>query len=263
MGLTRVTVWCTTDQDARMSAPARKVPMAPNTTKGSGTPGSKPGGLNRQGKPGKKPLKPVKAPRPWGLIALGVAVVVAAAGIITYAALQAQGAGKPFGERPAQQVEGVVNFRKSDPGMLKQEHRGGKQTYKTSPPVGGTHNAAWQNCMGDVYPAQIPNEHAVHSMEHGAVWLTYRPDLPKAQVDALAAKVQGNDFILMSPYPGLDKPVSLQAWGFQLKLDSATDSRVEKFIQGFSQAASVENGATCGQGLTTTGTEPAPMAAGG
>jgi hypothetical protein len=237
--------------------------MAPNSTQRSGTSGPRSGGLNRQGKPGRKPLKPVKAPRPWGLIALGVAVVVAAGGIITYAAIQARDAGKPFGERPAQQIAGVVNYRKTDPSMLQRNHQPGKQTYKVTPPVGGNHNQAWQNCMGDVYPAQVPNEQAVHSLEHGAVWLTYRPDLPKAQVDALAAKVQGKDYVLMSPYPGLDKPVSLQAWGFQLKLDSATDSRVEKFIQGFSQAASVENGATCGQGLTTTGTEPAPMAAGG
>jgi hypothetical protein len=232
--------------------------MAPNSTKRSDTSGPRSGGAKRPGKPGKKPLKPVKAPRPWGLIALGVTVVLAAGGIITYAALQARDAGKPFGERPAQLIEGVVNFRKTDPDMLQRTHAAGKQTYKVAPPVGGNHSPAWENCMGDVYPAQIPNEHAVHSLEHGAVWITYRPDLPKAQVDALAAKVQGKNFVLMSPYPGLDKPVSLQAWGFQLKLDSATDPRVDRFVNGFSQAATVEPGATCGQGVTITGTEPAP-----
>jgi hypothetical protein len=238
--------------------------MASNTTKRSGTSGAKSGTPNRLGKPGKKPIKPVKAPRPWGLIALGVAVVVFAAAIITYAALQAKDAGKPFGERPAQLIEGVVNFRKSDPDSLAQgNHQAGKLTYKTTPPVGGPHNAAWQNCMGDVYAAEIPKEQAVHSMEHGAVWVTYRPDLPKAQVDALAEKVRGKDYVLMSPFPGLDKAVSLQAWGFQLKLDNAADERVDQFLLGFAKAATVEPGATCGQGLTNTGTEPAPMAPAG
>ena len=47
------------------------------------------------------------------------------------------------------------------------------------PPVAGEHNAAWQNCTGNVYDAPIANEHAVHSLEHGAIWITYRPDLAR------------------------------------------------------------------------------------
>jgi hypothetical protein len=61
---------------------------------------------------------------------------------------------------------------------------------------------------------------------------------------------------MMSPYPGLDKPVSLQAWGFQLKLDKADDPRVDDFINGFRKAATVEPMATCGNGVTQTGTTP-------
>jgi hypothetical protein len=227
--------------------------MAPHTTQRSGTSGSKPGSANRSGKGGRKPVKPVKAPRPWGLISLGVAVALLAVGVITYAAMQANQAGKPFGERPAQQIAGIVNYRKADPAILTRTHVAGRVQYKVSPPVGGDHNTAWQNCTGDVYSAQIANEHAVHSLEHGAVWITYRPDLPKAQVDALATKVRGTDYIMMSPYPGLDKPVSLQAWGFQLKLDKADDPRVDDFIKGFRKVAGVEN-APCSSGVTQTGT---------
>jgi hypothetical protein len=223
--------------------------MASKTTPRSGS--------NRAGKPGKKPLKPVRAPRPWGLISLGVAVVVAAAGMITYAAIQAKDAGQPFPDQPAQQVEGVVNFRDKDPDMLTRNHVEGPVEYKIAPPVGGDHNTIWQNCQGDVYAAQIANEHAVHSLEHGAVWITYRPNLPAAQVDALADKVRGNDYMLMSPYPGLDKAVSVQAWGFQLKVDDASDERIDKFIRGYVRKSSVEPGATCGQGITQTGTAPA------
>jgi hypothetical protein len=35
-------------------------------------------------------------------------------------------------------------------------------------------------------------------MEHGAIWITYQPNLPKAEVDQLAKKVKGHDFTLMS-----------------------------------------------------------------
>ena len=96
--------------------------------------------------------------------------------------------------------------------------------YKSSPPVGGDHNPSWQNCMGDVYNAPIPNEHAVHSLEHGAVWITYRPDLPRTRSRRSPTKVEGKEYMLMSPFAGLDKPISLQAWGYQLKVDNADDA---------------------------------------
>jgi len=140
--------------------------------------------------------------------------------------------------------------------VLTREHAKGKQNYPMNPPVGGNHNAVWQNCMGDVYDAPIASEHAVHSLEHGAVWITYRPDLRKDQVSTLASKVKGKDFILMSPYPNLDKPISLQAWGYQLKVDSADDKRVDEFIKALRTNASMEPGAACSGGITATGTEP-------
>src|ERR1051325_4821995 len=63
------------------------------------------------------------------------------------------------------------------------QHLAGKIDYQESPPVGGAHNVVWQNC--GIYSTPIHNEHAVHSLEHGAVWITYRPDLPADQVEIL------------------------------------------------------------------------------
>jgi hypothetical protein len=57
----------------------------------------------------------------------------------------------------------------------------------------------------------------------------------------------------MAPYPGLDKPISLQAWGFQLKVDNADDSRIDDFITNLKQNASVEPGAVCSSGVTDQG----------
>ena len=39
----------------------------------------------------------------------------------------------------------------------------------------------------------------------------------------------------MSPYPGLDAPISLQAWGYQLKVDNADDPRIDDFIKALRQ----------------------------
>jgi Protein of unknown function (DUF3105) len=51
------------------------------------------------------------------------------------------------------------------------------------------------------------------------------------------------------PYPGLDSPISLQAWAHQLKVDSASDERVQQFITALRQNRWVypETGATCQQ----------------
>jgi hypothetical protein len=109
--------------------------------------------------------------------------------------------------------------------------------------------------MGDVYDEPIADEHAVHSLEHGAVWITYRPDLPKDQVAELEKKVRGKDFMMLSPYPGLKQPISLQAWGYQLPVDDAGDSRIDDFI-GALRTHGPEKGAACSNGVTVTGDKP-------
>ena len=217
-------------------------------------PGKGPAG--KGGGRGRQPVKVVKPGLPWGNIALGGIVAIVALSIIGYGVWYSWDASKPFGERRSQQIDGVVNYRAKDVKWLTQNHVTGKVKYQTSPPVGGNHNGSWENCNGDVYAKQIPSEHAVHSLEHGAVWVTYNPNLPQAQIDELASKVKGKDYMLMSPYPGLDKPISLQAWGFQLKVDNADDKRVDEFINQFRVNASVESGASCSNGVTVTGDTP-------
>ena len=140
--------------------------------------------------------------------------------------------------------------------VLNRLHEPGVLSYPMSPPAGGPHNPRWQNCMGDVYPAEIAKEHAVHSLEHGAVWVTYRPDLPPDQVAALASKVDGVEFTMLSPFPGLDAPISLQAWGYQLKVDQADDKRIDRFITVLRRNASLEPGASCSGGITETSPVP-------
>ncbi len=110
------------------------------------------------------------------------------------------------------------------------QHVAGKLTWKENPPVGGVHNVAWQNC--GVYSEPIHNEHAVHSLEHGAVWITYRPDLPADQVQQLASLARG-DYMLVSPYPGLPVPVVATAWNHQIQLDGAADKRLAAFIDAY------------------------------
>ena len=133
---------------------------------------------------------------------------------------------------------------------LSRNHPQGSVSYPQTPPVGGDHNPAWQNC--GYYDAPVRNENAVHSLEHGAVWITYRPDLPADQVDKLRGLVDGQGYILVSPYPDLPSPVVASAWGKQLRLDSADTRALGVFIGEFRQGPQTpERGAACTGGVGT------------
>lgn len=216
------------------------------------------GGKAGGGKGPRKPVAPVKVkqPRNWGPIGLFVAVGILAAGIIGYGAWASFRGAQPWDEQAAG-IEGIVNYRENpDKSLTEASHAWGPLTYKLNPPVGGNHNYNWQNCMGNVYTAPIANEHAVHSLEHGAVWIAYKNGLPADQVEKLASKVRGNEFMMMSPVDNLDRNISLQAWGYQLKLDSADDGRIDEFIKALRQNATMEPEAGCSGGITATGTTP-------
>ncbi len=139
--------------------------------------------------------------------------------------------------------EGVQSFW-----VLEQYHTEGSVPYSPIPPVGGPHNPVLQNC--GFYDTPVRDENAVHSLEHGAVWITYSPDLPVDQVEALRALASGHTHVLVSPYPGLPAPVVASAWENQLRLESADDPRLASFVTRFRQGPQTpEPGASCtGQG---------------
>lgn len=143
---------------------------------------------------------------------------------------------------------------KAIPGVVyrpepKHTHVRGVLHYDASPPVGGNHSQYWADCTGTVYPQAIANENAVHMLEHGAVWITFRPGLPAAQLAVLTKLVAGVDRMALSPYPGLRTAVSLQSWDYQLFVNSVTDPRIEQFIKAlrYNPQTTPEYGATCSQ----------------
>lgn len=122
-------------------------------------------------------------------------------------------------------------------GNLQRHHVLGPVDYSggPTPPVGGPHHPTWQNANGDVYDRPLRNEHAVHSLEHGVVWVTYAENAPWSVVNAFRKKVEGVPYRMMSPVPGQGAPVKLTAWGRQLAVTSADDPRVDQFFDAYVQ----------------------------
>lgn len=131
------------------------------------------------------------------------------------------------------------------------QHSEGPVTYTEHPPAGGVHNPVWQNC--GYYAAPVPNETAVHSLEHGAVWITYQPDLPADQVQRLKELAEAQSYILVSPMDDLPSPVVASAWNQQLQLTGADDPGLEQFIRLFRLSKDApEPGAACAGGSSAT-----------
>ena len=244
--------------------PTSGAPKRPGSTPVPGArtgPGARP--------PVRKPNKSIvnQKQTPWGLIISIALVVVFAAGIAVAVVVTHKDkktvTSSGSGVANCKKVDGTLSpsylneldCAKSIPGVKfystsARAHKVTPQTYPQTPPVGGDHSPYWADCSGTVYPEPIANENAVHMLEHGAVWITYNDKTIK-QGDLLKLQnmVNGVDRMALSPYPNLKTPISLQVWGYQLFVNSASDPSVQKFIDDlkYNPETTPENGATCSQ----------------
>lgn len=130
---------------------------------------------------------------------------------------------------PARRIPGVQVFQEAKPDHVVAP---AKVSYTRVPPTGGAHDVVWADCTGTVYKTAVRNENMVHALEHGAVWIAYNSDrVSGTALQALVRRVQGQPYTMLSPYPNLPTPISLQAWGHQLRVDSAEDPRIDRFLQ--------------------------------
>lgn len=125
------------------------------------------------------------------------------------------------------------------------QHNDTFSDWTESPPVGGIHSQVWQTC--GFYTAPIGKGNAVHSLEHGAIWITYRADVPQEQIDQLRQMADDQSYILVSPYQEQEAPIVATAWNHQLALQSPDDKDLDRFIRVFknNRKYTPEYGASC------------------
>jgi hypothetical protein len=139
--------------------------------------------------------------------------------------------------------DGVTTFE-----VTSRDHTEEDLTYPQTPPVGGDHFPGWWNC--GVYTEPLLDEPAVHSLEHGAVWLTFDPAIIADAADALAELAQGQTHVLVSPYPEQGAAVVATAWGVQQRFEELDIGAVGEFIVAYQQGPQTpEPGAVCSGAL--------------
>ncbi|KMS92334.1 DUF3105 domain-containing protein [Prauserella rugosa] len=221
------------------------------------------------GKKGNRKPNAVKAARgsavgtkniPWGTIIAVVAIVLLAGGVFGYYYVASSDSREQKDREQAAAEQFTPSKDNPDPstnirGVQTAEYQAGahvlpneRVAYDQAPPFGGPHDGFWASCTGTVYDEAVRNENMVHALEHGAVWIAYDPEQVKGEdLEALRIRVENKPFMMLSPYPNLDKPVSLQSWGHQLKVDDVDDERIDQFIAALKRNANTypEVGASC------------------
>lgn len=116
--------------------------------------------------------------------------------------------------------------------------------YSSVPATSGTHAPNWAPC--GIYRQQIPEMYVVHTLEHGAVVVYYRP--AEVSGEALAGLEDlARDFsthIVVMPYPEMAIPVALVAWGHLAARPALDLDEVRAFWAEYAQRGP-ESGIAC------------------
>ncbi len=151
--------------------------------------------------------------------------------LIGVAALAVMAARPPTGTGPGSEAARTMIEVLTFP-IESTAHTQGRFIYAQNPPAGGPHTGEVQNC--GFYTEPAVTEQAVHSLEHGAIWITYRPELPAEQLAILRDLAGNRTHVLVSPWPrDLPAPIVATAWGRQLWLETADDPKLVEFVRHF------------------------------
>lgn len=164
--------------------------------------------------------------------AVGVGVVILLVAVVVFSRTPLRGV--PDGSEtvavgPPQHVEGDIHL-------------------EGEVPAGGPHDAVWQNC--GFYDRPVRSENAVHSLEHGAVWVSYDSGLSEDEIKRLRGFSGVGDKVLISPVADQAAPIIATAWANQLELDDVDDPRLEQFVNEFEGSLDApEPGGACTGGI--------------
>jgi len=184
---------------------------------------------------------PPRSRRPV-LIALVAAVVVIALAVGVPVLVQRLGRTEP-------QVAANLHAVRVYTDLLR-DHTQDDVDYPVSPPVGGPHDPVWLAC--GLYDAPVRDEMAVHDLEHGTVWISYRSGLGDSDVAELRKQLPDNG--ILAPYDDLPAPVVITVWGAQLRLAGADDPRIPLFVERFGDGHTApEPFASCEGGVRDSG----------
>lgn len=111
--------------------------------------------------------------------------------------------------------------------------QGDSVKYKTNPPTSGSH---WPDPVLDgVYDRSQPDEGIIHSLEHGRVWISYKPSIPDSAKETLRTIAKSQVRVILTERQSNDADIAVAGWRrldtFNLNTDGSIDEkRIVNFI---------------------------------
>lgn len=101
--------------------------------------------------------------------------------------------------------------------------------YNSNPPTSGWHWA--QPANWGVYSKPLVDEQAVHNLEHGGIWISYKDidDQTKTNLEKIAKANSGS--VILSPREANDSKIVLASWTRLEKMDSYDEAKILEFIE--------------------------------
>lgn len=159
-----------------------------------------------------------------------VTVIVIIVGLVIVSQTQQGTEENTGGARPAKLLAGVAEFESQGANHIQPGSQ--QPQYNSNPPTSGPHYpqpAAW-----GIYENQLADKTLVHNLEHGGIWISYRPDLPdeqKAKLKEIAGRYKSK--VVLEPRAQNETLVALAAWQRLLKLDAVDETRITEFISTY------------------------------
>jgi len=127
-------------------------------------------------------------------------------------------------------VEGTVDFA-----IVGRDHIASGTAgsgYDSNPPSSGPHWPAAAN--NGVYDKELPDEQLIHNLEHGHVWISYKPDTADDVKNKLKEIVEKDSWkVVLEPREQNDSQIALVSWGRVLKMDQPDFGKIEEFIKTY------------------------------
>ena len=99
--------------------------------------------------------------------------------------------------------------------------------YNSNPPSSGPHYGSPANW--GVYDYEVNDKIFIHNLEHGGIWISYRPDVESRVIEHLKSIAEefGGSKIVMAPRSANDADIAIAAWTRLFKIDVAGDALSE------------------------------------
>ena len=104
--------------------------------------------------------------------------------------------------------------------------------YNSNPPTSGWH---WpQPANWGAYDSTIPDEQLIHNLEHGGIWISYKPGMvDQDTVNKLKDFANRYPLIIVEPREANTSAISLAAWTRLQNLDAYDERAILEFIDAF------------------------------